>query len=384
MIKWIITLITLCAGGYYYLYAEPEPVEKTVIKTHKIAKSDLRLSVAATGVVKPYVEVEVKSKAGGEIIDFAFEEGANLKKNQVVVKLDPDTEQSRVNKANADLLMAEAKLEKTRINQKDADRRLKRKSDLYVDGVISRQELDDALIVTQRAQSDVKIAKAELIRARESLKETKDRLSETRILAPLDGSILKKHVEKGQVIASTLSSASEGTPLFTMADLTRLYVSAMVDETDIGRVKSGQKSSITVDAYPEKMFEGAVLRIAPKGRVESAVTIFDVIIEVLDRDRDILRPMMSANVEILYDIKKNRLLAPSELVKLKGASSGVNKVVNEKIIWTPVTIGASDGIKTEISGAIKEGDRIALSDIEDQKKRKKGLGGKMWFFRKKK
>ena len=377
MKKWLLLSVFLVLGaGSAVLLLRPTEVKegKTEVVTAKVIRGDLNLIVAASGVVTAYTEVEVKSKAGGEIIDFPFEEGDLLKKNDVVVKLDPGTEQSRVNEANANLKMAEARLEKAGVNQKDAKLRLERKRRLFDDGVISRQELDDASIATERTKSDVKVAEAELIRTQVSLREAKDRLEDTEIRAPLSGTVIKKYVEKGQVIASTLSSASEGTPIFTLADLDRLYVGTMVDETDIGRIKPGQEASITVDAYPGLSFKGKVLRIAPKGRVESTVTVFDVAVEVVDRERLMLKPMMTANVEILYDVRQSVLLVPAEAVKIRGDETGVNRLGVEGIVWTPVTLGKSDGILTEISGELEEGDRIELSKIE----KKKGRSGGLW------
>jgi len=363
----------------------PNGIER--IKTDKVKRGNLRITVAATGVVTPYVEVEVKSKAGGEIVNFPFEEGDRLSKGEVVVKLDPEIEKSKVNQANADLLSAEARLEKARITLKDAELRLKRQKSLFEDKVISRQDLDTVIINTEIAKSDVKIAEAELIRARETLKEAEDRLKDTKIKAPLTGTILKKYVEEGQVIASTTSSVSEGTLLFTMADLNRMYIEAMVDETDIGKIRTDQQVEITVDSYIGKTFPGKVIRIAPKGRVESTITIFDVKIEVEDKDKKMLKPMMTANVEILTDFKKDVLLVPTEAIRVKGDETGVYKSSGEKPIWSPVKAGKSDGILTEVQGDIREGEEIITSGIESQlqtsdssEKLRRGF----WFFGRKK
>ena len=377
MKRWFFfsVFIIAAAAGAYALFRPAQVQEgKMELVSAKVIRGDLKLMVAASGVVTAYTEVEVKSKAGGEIIDFPFEEGDVLEKDAVAVKLDPDTEQSRVNQADADLKMAEARLEKAQVNRKDAELRQDRKKRLFDDGVISRQELDDAVIATERAKSDVKVAQAELIRMRESLREAKDRLKDTAIRAPLKGTIIKKYVEMGQVIASTLSSASEGTPLFTLADLDRLYVETMVDETDIGRINAGQEASITVDAYPGKTFRGKVLRIAPKGRVESTVTVFDVVVEVIDRERLMLKPMMTANVEILYDLRQSVLLVPAEAVRSRGEKTGVNRLGEGGLVWTPVSAGKSDGIVIEISGEIREGDSVEISKAE----RKTGRPGGLW------
>ena len=278
--------------------------------TAPVTRGELRLIVAATGTITPYTEVELKSKASGEIISFPFQEGDILSKGKVAVRLDPETERSRVNQANANLLIAEAKLEKAKITLQDEELRLKRQKSLFADKVISRQDLDNRTFSVGMAVSDVKIAKAELIRAKETLKEARDRLADTEIKAPLSGTILKKYVEEGQVIASTTSSASEGTLLFIMADLAKIYIEAMVDETDIGRIIPGQPVIISVDAHREKTFNGQVIRIAPKGRIESTITVFDVIVEVNDKDKKMLKPMMTANAEILIDRKVNVLLIP--------------------------------------------------------------------------
>ncbi|MEE8185528.1 MAG: efflux RND transporter periplasmic adaptor subunit [Thermodesulfobacteriota bacterium] len=363
---WVFIGIIILSAFFYFFRSNKAQDDLEKLKTAVIKRGDLRLTVAATGIITPYVEVEVKSKAGGEIVSFPFEEGDNLNKGEAAVKLDPETERSRVNQANANLLIAEAGLEKAKITLRDEKLRLRRQNSLFEDKVISRQALDDAIIAAEKAGSDVKIAEAELIRARETLKEAKDRLKDTEIKAPLSGTILKKYVEEGQVIASTTSSVSEGTPLFTMADLNRMYIVAMVDETDIGRVKPDQAATITVDAYLGKTFIGTVLRIAPKGRVESTITIFDVTIEVEDKDTTLLKPMMTANAEILIDLRKGVLLVPSEAVRIKGDDKGVYKFIEEKPTWSPVRVGKSDGIFTEIEGDVKEGEEVIISGMENK------------------
>ena len=368
MKKWLLAVsgIVIIFALFYFLQGDNNNNNFEEIKTVVIIKDDLRLTVGATGVVTPYVEVEVKSKAGGEIISFLFEEGYNLSKGEVAVRLDPETEKSRVNQAHADLLIAEAGLEKAGIMLKDEELKLKRQKSLFEDKVISRQALDNAIIAAKKAKSDVKIAEAGLIRAEESLKVANDRLEDTEIKAPLAGTILRKYVEEGQVIASTTSSVSEGTLLFTMADLDRIYIKALVDETDIGRVRPDQTVDVTVDAYPEKTFKGNVVRIAPQGRVESTITVFEVTIEVENKDKSMLKPMMTANAEILTDLKKDVLLVPSEAVRAKGDEIGIYKASDGKSLWIPVSTGMSNGILTEVQGDVKEGEDVIISGIEDE------------------
>jgi len=166
MKKWIwvsLILIILFAVFFYYRSNNGPEIEQD-LKTVQVKRGDIILTVAATGTITPYIEVELKSKAGGEIISFPFQEGDRLDKDDIAVRLDPETEKSRVNQANADMLIAEAKLEKAKITLTDEGLRLKRRKSLYDDSVISRQELDNATFSVYRAGSDVKIAEAELIR----------------------------------------------------------------------------------------------------------------------------------------------------------------------------------------------------------------------------
>lgn len=365
---WVITVAIILSMLFFYLKSNNTTEISESFMTAPVTRGTLSLTVAATGTITPYTEVELKSKASGEIISFPFQEGDILSKGKVAVRLDPETERSRVNQANANLLIAEAKLEKAKITLQEEELRLKRQKSLFADKVISRQDLDNRTFSVGRAVSDVKIAKAELIRAKETLKEARDRLADTEIRAPLSGTILKKYVEEGQVIASTTSSASEGTLLFIMADLAKIYIEAMVDETDIGRIITGQPVTISVDAYREKIFNGRVIRIAPKGRIESTITVFDVIVEVNDKDMKMLKPMMTANAEILIDRKVNVLLIPSEAVRQVKNKTGVYKALNNEAVWVPVSTGSSDGILTEIEGNISEGEEVIVSSIDSSMK----------------
>jgi HlyD family secretion protein len=365
---WIITISIILSMLFFYLKSNNTPENAKSFMTAPVTRGNLRLTVAATGTITPYTEVELKSKASGEIISFPFQEGDILSKGKVAVRLDPETEKSRVNQANANLLIAEAKLEKAKITLQDEELSLKRQKSLFEDKVISRQDLDNRTFAVGRAVSDVKIAKAELIRAKVTLQESQDRLTDTEIRAPLNGTILKKYVEEGQVIASTTSSASEGTLLFIMADLAKIYIEAMVDETDIGKIIPGQSVTISVDAHRGKTFNGQVIRIAPKGRIESTITVFDVIVEVNDKDKKMLKPMMTANAEILIDRKVNVLLIPSEAVRQMKNKTGVYKASNSEAIWVPVSTGSNDGILTEIEGNISEGEEVIVSSIDNSMK----------------
>ncbi|MEE8424132.1 MAG: efflux RND transporter periplasmic adaptor subunit, partial [Thermodesulfobacteriota bacterium] len=363
-------LLVIFVAGYLvystYISSDKEDSSYKDIRTVKITKGDLKITVAATGRVKPDLEVVVKSKASGGIIEFSFEEGDVVKRGGVVVRLDPQIERSRLNQAKANLLMAEAKSEKAKISRKDARIRLERQRRLFADRIVSQQDLDNAQIVFEKSGSDIKIAEAEVMRLREALIEAEDRLNDTEITAPITGTILEKFVEEGQIITSGTSSTTEGTSLFNMADLNKIYISANVDETDVGKVQPGQDVSITADAYPGWSFNGKVIRIAPKGRVESTIIVFDVIVEVRDKEKSRLKPLMTANVEILTDLRKGVLLVSSEAVRVKSDIFGLYTMKNGEQTWVPLKIGETDGILTEIEGDVSEGTDAIVSEIKNR------------------
>ncbi|MBI5345117.1 MAG: efflux RND transporter periplasmic adaptor subunit [Deltaproteobacteria bacterium] len=356
-----------------------EPVDAP--KTVKVKKGDLRLVVIAAGAVTPDTTVTVKSKAGGEIRSFPFNEGDRLEKGMIVVRLDPETEETRVKQAEANLLMSEAKFAKASVSSKDARVRFERGKKLFADGVISRQELDDAEIAFEKAGSDVKIAEAEIVQSREKLKESNEFLDDTIIRAPITGTILKRFVDVGQVISSTLSSASEGTPIFSIANLERLYVKASVDEVDISKVFAGQEVTVTVDSLPGKTFAGKVERIAPLGKVERTVTVFEVYVEVSDMDKGLLKPGMTANAGILTGLKKDALLIQNESLKLKENKTGVYVMAGGRAVWTPVRTGDTDGLVTEALSGVTEGQEVSISAVrETNQDRDQGI---LTIFRKK-
>ena len=139
-------------------------------------------------------------------------------------------------------------------------------------------------------EHEVELAAADVIRRQIALDESKERLEETDIYAPISGVIIQKLVEEGQIISSGVSNVSGGTALAEIADMSRIFIIADVDETDIGDIREGQKVDVTADAFYGKIFKGKVLSIGPKGVVENSITIFKVKIEILGQGKNVLKP----------------------------------------------------------------------------------------------
>ena len=271
--------------------------EATKISTAVVKYGDLTITVNSTGIVEPILTVELKSKASGEIIELPIDEGDKVTKGQLIARLDATTAQNDFDQAEADLRVAEKSLTQ-------AIKEAERQQQLFDQKLISELEYENGLLARETANSN-------LVRARTNLDNARERLSQTVIKSPIDGIVLLKNVEKGQIIASGISAVSGGTTIATLADMTKAYIRASVDEVDIGQINVGQDATVIAESYPDREFKGQVLRIHPQAKVQQNVTTFDVT-TVVDNSDGLLKAGMNANVEIIAGHKENILLVPRE------------------------------------------------------------------------
>ncbi len=298
------SVLMIAIGSYLLFFSgkqkqESQPVGQ-VQRIVKVTRGDLNLNVSANGVVQPINKVEIRSKAGGKIVQLSFIEGQYVNQGNLLILVDQTTTKNNLDQSKADLETAQANL----VQAQNSNRRTQ---ELYSKGLVSQQEVDQSTTDLVRAQ-------AQLVKAKASLSTSEDQMNDTRILAPVSGMILSKNVELGQIISSATSNVGGGTLLATIADMNEVYVYAKVDEVDIGKVRVGQKANVIADAYPEDTFEGKVERIAPQGITQQSVTTFDVIILVKNEGLK-LKSGMSTSVDIQVFNRINVLLLPNEALK---------------------------------------------------------------------
>jgi HlyD family secretion protein len=410
----IYLLLGLFGVGILWVFIGQETndtPDKIPFKTTQVIQGDMVVKISATGVVEPNFQVEVKSKASGEVLKFKYEEGDRIKKGQLLLQLNKSDEIRSVARAKADLAGATAKLNKAKTallsqetkyqttlksaesqaqeaeaNLKESEDKLKRQEDLFQKKFASRealQEAQTAFKVNQenliQARSSVQAAKdsihdievkkheidlarVEVQRAKITLAEAKERLDETEIFAPISGVLIEKLVEQGQIISSGISNVSGGTTLATLADLSRLFVIADVDETDIGSVQVGQLVKVTADAYPGRAFTGKVQRISPRGQVENSVTIFKVKIEIQGEGKGILKPMMTANVDIISKELKDVLYLPREALRVEKNKKYAAILANNEPKEVPVTTGVRNPIHIQILSGLEAGQEVLIGD----------------------
>jgi HlyD family secretion protein len=426
----VLVLVVLVGGGVFFLLKKGDnaPEDLSQLPTFTVETGELSKRVSATGRVVPSFEVEIKGKASGVLIHLPYDVSDEVEQGDLLAVLDPIDESRQVSQAQANLSGVQSRLAQTQLNLrvskenmgteisrakanlsaaearlKEAGARAKRLDELLNERYISQEEYDAGMANAAQAQAEldnaqvrlqelknqelalraqaqeVQAVSAEAQASRVALATSQQRLTETKIYAPFRGVITSRDGQIGQIIASGINNVSGGTPILTLADLSRIFVLAAVDESDIGQVHEGQPAIITVDAYPGRQFGGKVLRVSPKGFEETNVVTFEVKIEVLDEQKSLLKPEMTANVEMIVDERTEALRVPLEAVYREGEKSFVSCLVPTpkgtlQVVSQRVSTGVEDGTYVEILKGLKAGDKVLLDKGAQQSRWRKDSG----------
>jgi HlyD family secretion protein len=306
----------IVCGGYlaYTTYYAPEEEEDTLgaLPTASAEVRDIVVSVSATGVLQPVRIVEVKSKASGEIIDMPVEMGDYLERGQLIAQVDTRILSQELKQAQADHQSADTRL-------KIAERQYERAKDLRKQDLISENDLETS-------EQNFTNAEAQLLRAEATLQLAVERLEDATVTAPISGRVIAKTVEEGQIITSSMSNVSGGTTLVQMADLSELEIRTLVDEVDIGAVRSGLVVESKVEAFPDREFLGEVMKIEPQAVVQESVTTFPVLSRI-DNSDGLLLPGMNADVNIVVHRRPGVLAIRNEAVRTPDDARQVAELV---------------------------------------------------------
>ena len=276
-------------------------VDDTItIATAPVERRTIVLSAQANGAIEPVSVVDVKSKASGVVIKMPVDIGSVVKPGDLLVQIDARDVQNQYNQAAAAVNSAN-------VSAQVAAAQLKRSRDLFAQRIITAQENEAATLTYANAQSAV-------VAARTNLDLAKQRLEDATVRAPIAGTIISKTAQLGSVITSATSSASGGTSILTMADLTKVRMRAMVNETDIGNIHPGQVANVTVDAYPNRRFTGTVEKIEPQAVVQQSVTMFAVLISLSNLDAALM-PGMNGEATMIVSERDNVLAVPNDAIR---------------------------------------------------------------------
>ena len=243
------------------------------------------MTIEASGEIEAIYSVEIKSKASGEILDLPAEVGDYVRRGAILARIDQRTPKNVLDQAEADLKLAEVRLE-------NAEAQLLRGQALHAEGSIADKNFEEI-------QEAFASAKSQHVRSIVNVENAKIALDDTLVKSPLNATIISRPVEVGQVISSPTSAVGGGTILMRMADLTKVRIRAFVDEIDIGKVTVGQEVSIRVSAFREEIFSGTVSKIEPLAIVQQGVTIFPVLIDIENKNNLLLLGM---NTDVVIQV----------------------------------------------------------------------------------
>ena len=274
--------------------------ETTFYKKEAVNQKKLELSIEASGVIEAISSVEIKSKASGEILLLGAEVGDLVKKGSILGQIDQRTPKNILDQAKSDL-------EASRVRLENAKSQYDRGKELHAKGSISDKDYADI-------QESFAQAKSTVVRTEVSYENAKIALDDTIVRSPVQGTIISRPVEVGQVISSPTSAVGGGTVLMTMADLSKVRVRALVDEIDVGKVSIGQTVSIKVAAYRDKEFFGTVSKIEPLAKIEQNVTTFPVLIDI-DNNENLL--LLGMNTDVVIEVLNKNVTLSTPTMSLR-------------------------------------------------------------------
>lgn len=406
-LKWYLLggTVLLIAVAVAAMIAKKNRGAIVTVTTDKAVVKTITQTVSATGKVQPEVEVKIAPEVSGEIVKLGFREGAVVKKGDLLVAIKPDFYQAQVEQQEANLAAAKAGEIQAKAQLTKAQEDLTRTADLFQKKLVSDSDYTAAKTSVEVAQANYDSAVASIRRTDGSLSQARDQLTKTMIYSPIDGKVSSLSTEVGERVAGTGSYG--GAEIMRVADLSNMEVRVNVNENDIVNVKVNDKAKITIDAFPNRKFNGEVKEIgaAPKVQgqnTQDEVTNFLVKIRILDKDVP-LRPSMSANADIETKTVENAIAVPIQSVTVRskqemktveqvaadrekkisdtkgeGAATAVNvnqqkqadradrenfqrgvfQLVGDSVKWVPVETGVQDTTHIEIKSGLKAGDTV--------------------------
>jgi HlyD family secretion protein len=349
-------------GSVYAFYNSREADTAPALVTAPVTRGAIVDAISATGTLQAVTSVQVGTQVSGTIESLGADFNSIVKRGQVLAQLDRSLFQTQVEQNRANVVRAEADVERLRVALEDARTKLTRAETLSRQQLLPQSELDAAAVAVRSAEAQVRSAEAQVTQARASVKQTEVNLENTTITAPIDGIVLSRAVDVGQTVAASMQAPT----LFVLAgDLTKMQVLASLDESDIGRIAKGQPVAFTVDAYSGTRFEGVVSQIRLQPQIVQNVVTYSVVIDAPNRDLT-LKPGMTANVTIEVARRDDALRVPAAALRFTpaGQTSGAPQVwrsANGVLTPIPITPGLSDGQFTEIvEGKLTAGETVAI------------------------
>lgn len=371
---WIAAILALI-GGFYAFSKRSSRERQVIYETAEVTRGPLIARITASGTLSPTVTVQVGTQVTGRIQQLFADFNSQVRKGQVIARLDPQVFEATVAQMRANHKAAMANLTKARVQAEEAQRQYERVKRLAASKYISDAEVDTAESNMHVARAQVEVAKAALYQAKAALEQAEVNLAYTTIVSPIDGIVISRNVDVGQTVAATLQAPV----LFTIAeDLKKMQVHCNVAEADVGRIRAGMEVTFTVDAWPSERFNGIVREVRNSPQTVQNVVTYDAVIDVENPELK-LKPGMTANVTFVVAERQDALLVPNaalrfrpppDMAKALPSEAKGKATLDRRIVWVlregiakPVVlrVGITDGAMTEvIEGDLREKDLVVI------------------------
>jgi len=312
----VVALVALAAIAVYLVNKKERPV---LVSVDSVGKRTITQTVSAIGRLQPEVMVKVSSEASGEIIFLGVRDGDDVKKGQLLARIQPDIVNTQLDqtRASAEASKLQISIAQAEMQRTDAD--LKRVTELFKKNFASKEELDRSTAGYEQAVGRYRAAQADYQRSVGALRQTQASASRTTIFSPIDGTVTYLAVEQGEKMVGT--ATMQGTEMMRISDLNTMNAWVDVDENDVALIEIGDTARIKVDALRDVVLRGVVYEIGHSAKVsaqgtQEEVVNFQVRIRILDKEVR-MRPGMSCNVDIETDTKTNVLSVPIQAVTVR-------------------------------------------------------------------
>lgn len=368
--RYIIPLaLALVIGGISLVNIN---ANRITYQTQKLAKCTITDVVEASGTINPVNIVSVGSTVSGLMKEIYVDFNSEVKKGQLLAQIDPANFQASVDQNQAQITNAQANLARLNAELSMAEKTYTRYKNLYAKNFIARSELDQAESDYLAKKASIGAQKASIAQAQANYKTAVTNLGYTKIIAPVDGTIISRDINVGQPVAASFQAPE----LFKIAqDLTKMQIEVNVSEADIGRVKEGQEAEFNLDGYPDTTFKGIVTQVRLDSTTTSNVVTYTVIVSVNNEDLT-LKPGMTANVSIITKRSEDVMCAPNVALKFTPQTNGQR--YQNRGIWIlkngkpkriDIEVGASDETNVEVvSKDLKLGDNVIISSTGGKSK----------------
>ena len=315
----VAVVALLGAGAWYWTSRKAEGAE-SAYRTATVERGDIRVAISATGTLSAISTVTVGSQISGQVTDVLVDYNSEVKKGEVLARIDPSTYEAQIEQGNAQIANAQASLRQAEATLANAELDYARKADLGAQKLVAQSDVDLARAARDQAWAQVNAAQASIRQQTASTQTTRVNLDRTVIRSPVDGVVLTRTIEPGQTVAASLQAPE----LFTIAeDLSKMKIELAVDEADIGQVKVGQAVSFTVDAFADRQFRGEVQQVRLSATTTSNVVTYPVVVSVDNSDGTLL-PGLTVNAEIEVSKRDNILKISNAALRYKPTGEEAN------------------------------------------------------------